>query len=67
MRGERKFVVVMEVWNQVSADYDAAKTTETLIVKDGTTMAEIVAWYDAFNVLGRGDMVLSIGQEEASR
>ena len=55
----RPLVVVQKVWVQVSADYDAAQRTRTLAVSPDTTVAEIMRWAAAGNVLGRGDVVLT--------
>ena len=54
-----EFVVVQEVWYQTSAEYDAVRTLRTLLVKPETTVAEIMAWAQKGNALGRGDVVIT--------
>jgi hypothetical protein len=55
----RPLVVVQRVWVQTSADYNAVERTRTLAVSPDTTVAEIMRWATAANVLGRGDVVLT--------
>jgi hypothetical protein len=53
------FVVVQEVWSQVSPDYETVQRLRTLIVSPETTVGEIMEWSARCNVVGKGDVVLT--------
>lgn len=53
------FVVVQEVWSQVSPDYETVQRRRTLIVTPETTVGEIMEWAERCNVIGKGDVVLT--------
>ena len=54
-----QFVIVQDVYPQVSADYAVAKNTRTLIVDETVTVKEVMDWAMSGNVLGRGDVIIS--------
>jgi hypothetical protein len=53
------FVVIQDVWNQVSPDFDTAHRRRTRVVTAETTIGEIMEWADSANVIGKGDVVLT--------
>ena len=53
------FVVIQEIWSQVSADYEAVKRQRTLVVEPETTIADIMQWADKSNALGKGDITVT--------
>lgn len=52
------YVVLQNLWVQVSADYQAEKRSRVLIVSPTTTVEEIIKWSKTGDALGRGDVVL---------
>lgn len=54
------FVLVQQVWVQVSPDYETSMNTRTRIVTSETTVAEIMRWAAFPNVLGKGDVILTV-------
>jgi hypothetical protein len=55
-----KFVIVQEVWVQVTADYSSAKRNRTLVVEPETTIEQVMQWAEKGNLLGRGDVTITV-------
>ena len=54
-----QFVVVQRVWVQTSSDFNSVERTRTIAVTPETTVAEVMRWAEAANVLGSGDVVIT--------
>lgn len=52
----KRYVAVQRIHVQVSADYASEPRTRVLVLTPETTVAEVMAWSVAGNVLGRGDV-----------
>ena len=65
MDEQNSFVLVQQIWVQVSSDYQTAMNTRTRIVTSETTVAEIMQWAATPNVLGKGDVILTVPDKNA--
>ena len=54
------FIVVQEVWQQVTPDCDCVRKQRTLAVTGQTTIDEVMAWAVKCDVVGRGEVVITI-------
>lgn len=58
-----KFVAVQKVWVQVSADYQSAENTRTIVVDEAMTVGELMRQIKKAHVLGSGDVVITEADE----
>lgn len=54
-----RYIISQCVWEQCSADYDAAKRIRTKVVTSETTVAEIMEWSNYSKALGCGDVTIT--------
>ena len=51
-----KYVALVDIWEQCSADYDAVHRTEVIDIDSTTTVGELMAHVSRWNLLGKGDV-----------
>lgn len=61
----KSFVVVQQVWVQVSSDCDTVGRFRTIVVTPETTVGEVMRWAAVGCVIGRSDVVLTEQDSEA--
>lgn len=61
----KSFVVVQQVWVQVSSDCDTVGRFRTIVVTPETTVGEVMRWAAVGRVIGRSDVVLTEQDSEA--